>query len=373
MKSPTSFLKRSFAPHLLILPLICAGLLWPNLASAAPSTQAEQRRLTSGGQVREYLFQPAPNKQRNSPLVIVLHGGEMSADIAKDREYGGLWSDRAAKNGFALAFPQGKLNDGSDRKHNWNDCRAVSVRQGDGGLHADEPSYSTWNDVQFIRDMIAEVQQRDGIDPSRIYAVGGSNGGMMTFRLAAEAGDLFAGFAPLIAADVVLSECQEPSVQRPIIFTYGTADTLMPPAGGCIADRDKTCSKGAAKSAQATIQHWANFLQARPGQEVAIADINTKDESQQFQRDFTNANQQVMLRVVRIENGGHSEPSDRQSRLLSRIPGFRANADRPAVDYISEFFGLTAATTTTAPSTDDPAAGADSSNEPRRRLFRHRQ
>jgi polyhydroxybutyrate depolymerase len=303
------------------------------LASAASALAAQERTINSDGIVRKYLFQPAPAQCIKKPLVIVLHGGEMSAEIAKNFEYGGLWTNRALKNGFAVAFPEGKPNVGAPSKHNWNDCRKLQATPGDGGIFATEPSYSTWDDVQFIRDLIAELKNTDGIDTTRVYAVGGSNGGMMTFRLAAEAGDLFAGFAPLISADVVLSECPNPSIRHPMIFTYGTADDQMPPAGGCIAD-DGTCSKGQAKSAQDTINRWANFLSGSttPSALTTIPDIHPEDGTQQFQSDYTNAGK-VIFRVVRVQGGGHSEPSD-----VIRGPGY--NIDRPSVDYITEFFGL---------------------------------
>jgi polyhydroxybutyrate depolymerase len=51
-----------------------------------------------------------------------------------------------------------------------------------------------------------ELQSEYPIDSRRIYATGLSNGGMMSYRLVCEAGDLFAAIAP-VSATQTLPDC----------------------------------------------------------------------------------------------------------------------------------------------------------------------
>ena len=83
------------------------------------------------------------------------------------------------------------------------------------------------------------------IDARRVYATGLSNGGGMTHRLACEAADLFAAFAP-IAFPISISPtsaCQ-PSRKVPILTFMGLTDVLIPYGGGSFP------------SAATTIAHW---------------------------------------------------------------------------------------------------------------------
>lgn len=52
-------------------------------------------------------------------------------------------------------------------------------------------------DVEFLRRLVAQLVEEWNVAPDQVYATGHSNGAAMTFRLAAEAGDLFAAVAPV--------------------------------------------------------------------------------------------------------------------------------------------------------------------------------
>lgn len=89
-----------------------------------------------------------------------------------------------------LVLPEGRADPGDDDAHHWNDCRTDL----DPAVVA-----TTEDDVGFILELISEVSGTTTIDPSRVYAAGVSNGGMMTFRLAIEASETFAAAAAIIA------------------------------------------------------------------------------------------------------------------------------------------------------------------------------
>merc|ERR1712224_468235 len=114
----------------------------------------------------------------------------------------------ADKEGFVVAYPRGLLpaesisgiipgipKDWFTGGHTWN-----------AGSCCPAASRGKTDDVQFARDLLAAftsgaVKDLSGgkidIDPTRVYATGGSNGAFMSYRLACEAPELFAAIAPV--------------------------------------------------------------------------------------------------------------------------------------------------------------------------------
>lgn len=161
------------------------------------------------GQDRSYrLYKPAglPSK---APLVVMLHGGFGTAEQA-ERAYG--WDDLADKAKFVVAYP-----DGLHRAWNTN-----------GGGCCGRPARDGTDDVGFITAAVGDIARNIGVDPSRVYATGISNGGIMSYTLACNTAD-FAAIGPDSATQ--LDPCPSP---RPtsVIHIHGTADRLIPYNGG---------------------------------------------------------------------------------------------------------------------------------------------
>jgi len=144
--------------------------------------------ITQGGRDRYYLLHvpPAAATAGGLPLVLALHGGggnpggfaeESGLDAVSDRE------------GFLVAYPAGSgvfartlltWNAGADC------CGYAFDRQID--------------DVSFLLAVVEDIAARTRLDRSRVYVTGHSNGGMMTYRLAAEASDRIAAAVPVAGA-----------------------------------------------------------------------------------------------------------------------------------------------------------------------------
>lgn len=185
------------------------------LAAFAPGASAQQRdpaerSIRVGDANRSYLFVSGSAAQ--APLVIALHGGGGNARTMVPR-----WLDLARREGFAVAFPEGVGR--MERMGTWNagGCCGFAMT-------------SESDDVAFVTAMIDELVASGAVDSHRIYVTGLSNGGMLTYRLAAAIGDRVAAAA--IVSGAMFGGEQPPATPVPILIMHGERDEIVPFAGG---------------------------------------------------------------------------------------------------------------------------------------------
>ena len=91
------------------------------------------------------------------------------------------------------------------------------------------------DDIAYAREIVADVEKRFPVDRSLLIATGFSAGGFMVWRLACEAGDLFAAYAPVSGAflDPIPANC--PTGPVSLRHIHGTSDVTVPMAGRWIA------------------------------------------------------------------------------------------------------------------------------------------
>jgi polyhydroxybutyrate depolymerase len=176
---------------------------------AGKSGVAGTRQVTihSGGIDRTFLLTAPPSalQGRPVPLVVVYHGVTSTGQIIQlDTRI----PEKAAAEGFITA-----AGDGVGRS--WN-----------AGVCCDPASTEGIDDVGFTRDMVAAIEAEYCIDPARVYATGHSNGAAMVFRLACEASDLFAAFAP-VSGSLAVASC-DPGTPRPIDIINSVSDPIVP-------------------------------------------------------------------------------------------------------------------------------------------------
>ncbi len=160
-----------------------------------------------GGLERSYRVHKPVGLPAAAPLVVMLHGGFGSGEQA-ERAYG--WDGLADSAKFVVAYP-----DGIARAWNVHGC-------------CGRPSHDGIDDVGFIAAMVDEIGNGIGIDRSRIYATGISNGGMMSYTLACNSG-LFAAIGPDSATQ--LDPCGSPHPTS-VMHIHGTADRMVRYDGG---------------------------------------------------------------------------------------------------------------------------------------------
>ncbi len=208
-------------------------VLFVALLASLPSLAAgplQKITLDHHGKTRYYLlYLPSQASSSNPlPLVVALHGGGGHAEFMADDERYGL-IDQAERVGFAVAFPNGYSRLPRGRLATWNAGGCCGSARDSGS-----------DDVGFVRAVVADISRRAVIDRQRIFATGMSNGGMMAYRLACEAADLFRAVAAVAGTEAV-TDCR-PGRPIPILHIHARNDTHVLFDGGAGPDafRDRS-------------------------------------------------------------------------------------------------------------------------------------
>ncbi len=184
---------------------------------------------------------------------------------------------------------------GVNGSFNWNDCRS------DAGAVA-----TSADDVGFIGALINWMDENRNIDLQRVYVVGGSNGGMMAYRLAFELSDRVSAVAAVIANLPGNSEC-EPQPAHPIsvLLMNGTLDIFIPFAGGQVLG-----NRGLVLSADATREFFTNFLGTDADPEhVDFPDLDPTDAGDVGRDTYRGGMEGNEVVFYRANGAGHNFPS----------------------------------------------------------------
>jgi polyhydroxybutyrate depolymerase len=170
--------------------------------------------IESGGAMRTYLVHVPPSYDPTKPteLVLLFHGfTQTSAGIEAQTEMDPV-SDA---HGFITVYPQG-LND----SFNAGTCCGTS---------------STQNvpDVQFVRDLLDQLEKDYCVDRKRVFSSGFSNGGMLSHRLACEVSDRIAAIGA-VSGTLAVSTCT-PTRPVPVLHIHGTGDIVVAYTNGGIS------------------------------------------------------------------------------------------------------------------------------------------
>lgn len=294
--------------------LLCLILLSiPLLAWAAgdPAVEIEYANLD-----RSYLLHlPSPLPNHPLPLVVVLHGGGGSAEgVARMTGF-----DAAAdKQGFIVVYPNGT-----------DQSRPLMNAMG-------KPGFLTWNagsccgyaqesridDVGFIRAVVMQVVKDNGADPKRVYATGISNGGMMAYRLACEASDMFAAIAPVSAVQE-LASCK-PGQPVSVFHIHGAKDENVPLNGGV---GKKAIEKEDRKPVQDSIDFWVK----QDGCSVTVHSQNPG----LLMTNYGGCEAGSEVAFYLLQDGGHSWPGGERIAYFLDPPSKTLNATYEIWDFFS--------------------------------------
>jgi polyhydroxybutyrate depolymerase len=193
---------------------------------------------------RRYIVHVPPQARENRPLPVILsfHGGGGTAKGGQ--EYAGA-DPLADREGIIMVYPEG-TGTLPRRLHTWNAGSCCGYAR---DHHVD--------DVGFVRALLDDLARRAPVDQRRVYATGLSNGGMMSYRLAAELGDRIAAIAP-IAGGMVVDSIRSPR-PVPIMHIHSIDDPRALYKGGLGPPFPFTHARVMHPVMDSVIAHWVAF------------------------------------------------------------------------------------------------------------------
>jgi len=238
---------------------------------------------------RTFLVHTPPNYDGRTPLPLVLcfHGG---IGTGKEQESKTGFSALADKENFIVVYPDGFQNQ-------WNDGR--------GSAFSGVPSA---NDVGFVSALIGYLEKNYRIDTKRIYATGGSNGGIFSNRLGVELSDKLAAIAPVVANLAI-----DPQTNRPftpiagktkpisVLMINGTEDTFVKWSGGAVRG-----SVGRVTSVAETVAAWTELNGCKNKPKIEDLPDKFPDDGTTIRREnYTDCNENKQVILYAIVGGGH--------------------------------------------------------------------
>jgi polyhydroxybutyrate depolymerase len=277
--------------------------------ATAASSSPVRGAIEFGGIERTYVLHLPTTipSGRRVPLVVLLHE-HFGTGAGTMSQYG--VAGIADRYGFIVVAP-----DGVGRE--WNDGRT--------GMPGTD-------DVGFVATLIASLEKKLPIDARRVYAEGMSNGGIFAQYLGCRRADLFAGIAS-VASSMPAGVTCKPSRPLSVIVIAGTADPVVPFAGGSVGDKKL---RGGVTGTAATIAFWRRLDACSSTFAGGIPDRDRSDGSTARYSVAGGCKNATAVALITVMGGGHEWPGAAGSGSVHAL-GPR-NGDFDATAAIWRFF-----------------------------------
>lgn len=208
----TPSVPRDTAPPRFVTAAPANGQAMPSFSATAPPIVGG-RRVTIGGDRPTTLY--VPEADGPVPLLMLLHAFGTSGQWQED-----YWrlGRVAASHGMAFLHPDGLVSSVGARF--WNATEACC-----------DVDHTAVDDSAYLDRLITEARAVATIDPGRVYVVGHSNGGFMSYRMACEHADEVAAIVAFGAAMFGTPADCRPSEPVAILHIHGAADATIPYEG----------------------------------------------------------------------------------------------------------------------------------------------
>lgn len=264
------------------------------------------KKVNVDGRTREYrLHVPSTyNGKIPLPIIFAFHGTSASASVIEQETS----LDRSADSlGFIVVYPEGL-----HRGWNIGECCRYSFKQ-----HVDEAA--------FVSAMLNDLERGFTVDSTRVYAVGYSDGGTLSYMLACKMPNRFTAVAG-IGATLFKPEpdCNLPR-PVPVMVVHGTADTHVP-YGGSAGGPPELSPPHFMYSAPAIVQLWKARDECQAAPQVKQSGKVTTERYQ--------CDNGAEVLFYSIQGGEHGWPGGGRGWIFSPEPPH----DMVATDSVVKFF-----------------------------------
>ncbi|MEI6410122.1 MAG: T9SS type A sorting domain-containing protein [Bacteroidota bacterium] len=268
-------IKLNMRKFTLLLSFICLQTLLS--AQSSPTGT-----IVSGGLTREYrLYVPAAyNAATPVPLLFNLHG---YGSNNLEQDFYGNFKQIADTANFIIAMPNGTFD--NQGKRYWNNFIPNS------GV----------DDVAFISNLLDTLRSIYNIDLDRVYSTGMSNGGFMSYELAAQLNNRIAAIAS-VAGDMITPKLNalNPARPVPVMEIHGNADATVPYDG---------LPASAFAPIENVVNKWVTLNHCNPTPTVTdVPNTNTSDGCTATHYVYGGGDQGSTVEFYKINGGGHTWP-----------------------------------------------------------------
>lgn len=212
--------------------IMCAALLGVGVATS----HADDIVKINFGRGALNVFVPEDYEEAvPAPLIILLHG--YSSNGATQESYM-RFRRLVDEFGFLYVHPDGTFDRVGNRFWNATDACCNFFNSG-------------IDDSGYVRKIIDTLRDSYAIDGRRIYVVGHSNGGFMSYRLACDHAETIAAIASLAGATFLEEDDCTPAVPVHVLQIHGDQDNTVLYDGGCFTK----CYPGAIDS----VETWVAY------------------------------------------------------------------------------------------------------------------
>jgi len=186
-------------------------LAHPQTKIQAPGDYHETMQIDGRERTFTVHVPPGYDPKKPMPMVLINHGLSQTGESIESMLGANQVSD---KEGFIAVYPDSVNWFGVKDLRTWDSGNGLVLP----GQHA--------GDIHFMDNIIGTAKAQLNVDPMRVYMIGHSNGGMLTYDAAAALSGELAGIGILNSA----MSGHEPQPKEPLSMfnTHGTADSIIP-------------------------------------------------------------------------------------------------------------------------------------------------
>lgn len=215
-----------------------------------------------------------------APLLVLLHGYSASGFVQENLYF--KLASLADERGYIYAVPDGTFDKSNPPARFWNATDACCDFF-DSGV----------DDSAYLSGVVDQIKANYNIDPKRVYFVGHSNGGFMSYRMACDHADQIAAIVALAGATFKDDSKCNPSEPVAVAAIHGDMDETVPYAGGTLGGLAQI------PGAVETTEIWA----AHDGCDLTITEGAPKD----LDTGLAGAETTVSIYDQNCKPGGHAE------------------------------------------------------------------